>query len=140
MFAAKPDAIEVGSALARQLFQARGNNSEAHLSEAELAAAIALGIERAAEAAPAAESADAYLKVVEARSKKSGQHALTVLSFGDAKARRLRLEAERAVEIVCRMAKLVDDDTEGNVDETPAWLELEKQLRACGEKPGGLSL
>jgi hypothetical protein len=135
--------VDVGSELARQFFQKRGNHSEAHLSEAELAALIALGIERAADAkamdvqAEAASSAAAYLKVLESRQRFNGQHALHVLSFGDARARRLRAEAERAEEIVRRMAKLVDDDTDGSVDETPAWLELEKQLQACGEKPGG---
>jgi hypothetical protein len=135
-------AVDTGSALARQVFQKRGNNSEVHLSEPELAAAIALGIERAAEAEAtnaAAESAAEYLKALE-RHRSGGQHALHVLSFGDAKARRLRAEAERAEEIVRRMAKLVDDDTEGCVDETPAFRELEKQLRACGEEPGKLTL
>ena len=88
---------------------------------------------RAAEAA-------AFLKVVQSRDKKSGQHALSVLSFGDAKARRLRAEAERAEEIVRRMAKLVDDGLRRQCRQTPAWLELESQLRACGEAPGKLSL
>jgi hypothetical protein len=40
-------AVEIGADLARKVFQKRGNNSEVHLSEAELAAMIALGIERA---------------------------------------------------------------------------------------------
>lgn len=125
--------VAAGSALARQVFQVRGNNSEVHLSEAELAALIALGIERHAEAAADAPAlAAAFLKVLESRSKRSGQHALTVLSFGDAKARSLRAEAERAEEIVRRMAALVDADAEGDVDETPAFRELEKQLRMCG--------
>jgi hypothetical protein len=132
-------AVDTGTALARQIFQKRGNNSEAHLSEAELAAAIALGIEQAAEF-EAAKSAHEYLQAVEQRMRCRGQHALHMLAFGDAKARRLRSEAARAEEIVRRMAKLVDDDTDGDVDKTAAFQELEKQLRACGEAPGKLTL
>lgn len=94
-------------------------------------------VKASAEGAP---SADEYLKALEQRQRSGGQHAMHVLSFGDAKAQRLRAEAARAEEIVRRMAKLVDEDTEGNVDETPAFQELEKQLRACGEAPGKLEL
>jgi hypothetical protein len=39
--------VDIGSALARQVFSKRGNNSEVHVSEAELAALIALGVQRA---------------------------------------------------------------------------------------------
>lgn len=67
-------------------------------------------------------------------------HVGRVIDFAVAKAQRLRAEADRAEEISKRMAKLVDDDAEGNVDETPEWLELEKQLRACGEAPGRITL
>lgn len=101
---------------------------------------VAKGSHDAAAEAEAAKSALEYLQTVEQRMRFRGQHALHVLSFGDAKARRLRSEAARAEEIVRRMAKLVDEDTEGNVDETPAFQELEKQLRACGEAPGKLAL
>jgi hypothetical protein len=40
--------VEIGQALARQVFAKRGNHSEAHLSEVELAACIALGVQRSA--------------------------------------------------------------------------------------------
>ena len=131
-------AIAVAAALARQLFQKRGNHSEVHLSEGETAAVIALGIERAADAENVRRAV--ALASAELRSKRSGQHALHVLSFGDAKVQRLRAEATRAEEIVSRMAKLVEQDTEGNVDETLPFQELEKQLRACGEAPGKVGL
>lgn len=136
------DAIDVAKPLARQLFARRGDHSEVHLSEAEVAALIALGIERAQE--EAGEKRSSALAHAEAaaleRSRRGGQHALHVLSFGDAKAQRLRSEAERAEQIVIRMAKLVEYDNEGNVDETPAFRELEKQLRMCGEAPGKIGL
>ena len=38
--------VAVGTTLARQLFERRGNHSETHLSEAELAALLALAVER----------------------------------------------------------------------------------------------
>ena len=38
-------ALKIGRDLARQLFAARGNNSEVHLSEAELVAIIARGVD-----------------------------------------------------------------------------------------------
>lgn len=37
--------IEAGMIVARKLFEKRGNHSEAHLTELELAALIALGFE-----------------------------------------------------------------------------------------------
>jgi hypothetical protein len=39
-------AIELAMALARQFFAKRGNHSEAHVTEAELAALLALAIRR----------------------------------------------------------------------------------------------
>jgi hypothetical protein len=39
-------AITIGRYLARELFAARGNHSEVHLSEAELVALLALAVER----------------------------------------------------------------------------------------------
>jgi hypothetical protein len=48
MSAAKHTPVSIGQHLARQIFQKRGNHSEAHLSELELAAIIVIGIERAA--------------------------------------------------------------------------------------------
>lgn len=40
--------LEVGMQLARSFFATRGNHSEAHLSEAELAALLAIAAERGA--------------------------------------------------------------------------------------------
>lgn len=41
----REECVEVGSRVARTVFKHRGNNSEVHLREAELAAIIALAIE-----------------------------------------------------------------------------------------------
>lgn len=63
-------------------------------------------------------------------------HAGHVIDAAGAKAARLKLEAERAAEIARRLQKLADEDTDGDVDESQEWKELERQLRACGEAPG----
>ncbi len=128
----RTDAIDVAKALARQVFGKRGNHSETHLSESELAAMIALGIERAAEEAE--ERLSSALSHAEMALGRHRQHALTVLSFGDAKVKRLRAEADRTEEIVVRLAKLVEEDSDGDVDQTPAFRELQKQLRLCGDR------
>jgi hypothetical protein len=39
-------AVTIGRHLARELFDARGNHSEVHLSEVELAALLTLAVER----------------------------------------------------------------------------------------------
>lgn len=41
----RPQARSIGEMTARTLFEGRGNRSEAHLTEYELAAAIATGVE-----------------------------------------------------------------------------------------------
>jgi hypothetical protein len=45
-------AIAVATRLARQVFHKRGNRSEAHLTEAELVALMALAIRRSRERVP----------------------------------------------------------------------------------------
>src|SRR6185436_769586 len=59
-------------------------------------------------------------------------HAGRVIDAAGAKAARLKLEAERAAEIARRLQKLADEDSDGDVDETPAWQELVKLLKDCG--------
>lgn len=39
--------VEIGSELARRVFSKKGNNSEVHIKEAELAALIAIGVQKA---------------------------------------------------------------------------------------------
>ena len=41
----RPKAQAIGKLVARRLFSTRGNHSEAHLSEVELAVAVATGVE-----------------------------------------------------------------------------------------------
>ena len=45
MAEANDRSVAVGMSLARQVFEKRGNHSEAHLKESEIAAIVALGIE-----------------------------------------------------------------------------------------------
>jgi len=57
-------------------------------------------------------------------------YATTSIDFADARARRLRLEADRAAEIVERLRALHAADA--YADTTDEWKELERLLADCG--------
>ena len=68
-------AIDIGRELARRLFAKRGNHSEAHLSELDLAAICALAAERAL-AIPAAETTDARVENLTPEQKRESLQAM----------------------------------------------------------------
>ena len=60
------------------------------------------------------------------------KHLQFVIDKADSKARQLRLEANRAEEIVKRMRALAVHD-EWHDHQEAEWSELEKQLKMCGD-------